>query len=108
MDTLNYVHSKGLIIYDIKSTHIAVGISRETLNKIFFLDFASSVPISAKFKPKHDLILFGLILLELNGVRFPHKMNGVAFEGIENIVESLLKKWDEDYAKVKIIQHKFL
>lgn len=104
VDTLNYFHSKRMLIYDIRSTHIAVGNSKDTLNKIFFLDYSSSIQFSAEYRPKHDLILFGLVLLELNGVKFPQKIKGVEFDGIQNIVDSLLAKWDTDYANVRRIR----
>lgn len=104
MDTFNYIHSKSIIFRDITSTKIAIGNSKETINKIFVFDFTSSAKVSSKLTPKDDLIQLGLVLLDLNGVQFVPRTKA---DGNENqndataIIESLLKEWDEGYVKVR-------
>lgn len=99
MDILDYIHSKGLFLHDIRSSNIAIGNSRETMNKIFIFDLASSAEISEKFTPKDDLLLLGLVLLELNGVEFA-EIGGLT--DIKSIIALLLEKWDEKYVNVSI------
>lgn len=82
---------------------MAVGNSKDTSNKIFIFDYASAINISDEYLPKSDLTLFGLILMNLNGVEFSNNINGAELEGIANIIDSLLKEWNEDYAKVNQI-----
>lgn len=98
MDTFKYIHSKSIIIRDITSSNIAIGNSKDSVNKIFVFDFAASVKISNRFTVKDDLLKLGLVLLE---------MNGVPFESIDDnhtdtnaFMESLLVKWNENYVKV--------
>lgn len=101
MDVFNHIHSKGLFIYDITSANIAIGNSRENMNRVFVFDFASSVEISREFLPKDDLLLLGLVLLELNGVSFPsRKIDANDHTNTDQIIESLLTKWDDNYIKV--------
>lgn len=106
MDTFNYIHSKSIIFRDITSTNIAIGNSKDTINKIFVFDFTSSAKVTSKFTPKDDLIQLGLVLLDLNGVQFvPRtKIDGNDNQNNANaIIESLLKEWDEAYVKVRSI-----
>lgn len=103
MDTFEYIHSKSIILRDITSSNIAIGNSKDSINKVFVFDFTSSTKISSKLTPKYDLNQLGLVLLELNGVNF------ISRSEIENdhndtnaIIKSLLKEWDETYVKVRI------
>lgn len=103
MNTFQYAHSRGLIIYDITSSSIAIGNTKETLNKIFFFDFTSSFKSSSEDLLKNvlkDMILFALVLMDLNGVEFTsmNKMNEDSH--IEEAFEYLLGKWDENYIEV--------
>lgn len=91
------------MIHDISATNIAIGNSKEMLNKIFIFDFASSVQISHEYSAKIDLIMFGLVLLDLNGVKFPPFLTSAVEKVITNtdeIVEHLLGEWNKNYAEV--------
>ncbi|XP_031622920.1 uncharacterized protein LOC116340515 [Contarinia nasturtii] len=100
MDIFNYIHSKGLIVYDISSSNIAIGNAKETLNKIFIFDFASSFKSSPEDMLRNelnDLILFALVLMDLNGIQFT-PMNDLSRNShIEAALEYLLDEWDENY-----------
>lgn len=100
MDTFGYIHSKSIILRDITSSNMAIGNSKDTVNKIYVFDFASSAKVSGKLTPKDDLLQLGFVLLELNGVEFiPRNEN----DDSENaIIESLLKEWDESYVEVRL------
>jgi len=102
MDIFNYIHSKGLIVYDICSSNIAIGNTKETLNKIFFFDFASSFKSSSEDMLRNelnDLILFALVLMDLNGVEFTAMNEFSENSHIEEVFEYLLNEWDEHYLK---------
>lgn len=102
MDILNYAHSKGLCFYDLDSSNIAIGNSKEDMNKVFVFDLAGSDDLSEECSAEDDLRLLGLILLELNGVHFPirNELNENDNTTANEIIESLLTKWDDDYVKV--------
>lgn len=101
MDTFNYMHSKSIIFRGISSSNMAIGNSKNTVNKIYVFNFASSVGLSSIFTPKDDLLRLGLVLLELNGVKFEPR-TGIDDNHTDTnmIIDSLLKKWDENYVKV--------
>lgn len=80
---------------------MAVGNSKHSLNKVFIFDYASGIDISAMYLPRNDFILFGLVLLDLNGVKFPPLGRINRHATIDEISESLINKWDWFYAKVK-------
>lgn len=91
------------MIHDIKATNIAIGNTKETLNKIFIFDYSSSVPISLENSAKTDLIMFGLVLLELNGIKFPPLWASAMEQIITNtdeIIEMLSEEWNKNYAEV--------
>lgn len=91
------------MINDISATNIAIGNSKETINKIFIFDYASSVEISHEYSAKTDLIMFGLVLLELNGVKFPPLKTSAMEEIITNpdeIIKLLSEEWNKNYAEV--------
>lgn len=98
INTLNYVHSRGIVIRDIRPTHMAVGNSEDSLNKIFIFDYASAIQISDTYTPRDDFILFGLILLELNSVEYPQFEPTVARDA-----EIIDAEWHENYIRVKCI-----
>lgn len=94
METFKYIHSKGLFIQDITLSNIAIGNSKENMNKVFVFDFSTSTPISEKNSPKENMLLLGLILLQLNGVEFQNK-------NAEKAIESMYRDhWDHNYVKV--------
>lgn len=106
MDTFNYIHSKSIIFRNITATKIAIGNSKDTINKVFVFDFTSSAKVTSKLTPKDDLIQLGLVLLELNGVQFVPRTKTDDNDNDNDanaIIESLLKKWDEAYVKVRSI-----
>lgn len=98
MDTFNYIHSKGLFINDVTSSNIAIGNSKENLNKVFVFDLATSVAISGEFTPKDDLLSLGLVLLDLNGVKLSNE-NDIDADS-DQMIQSLLLKWNDNYVKV--------
>lgn len=102
MDILSYAHSKGLCIYDFDSSNIAIGNSKENMNQVFVFDLAMSVDISEECRAEDDLRLLGLILLELNGVHFPsrNELDTDAKPTLDEVIESQLMEWDDDYVKV--------
>lgn len=100
MDIFDYIHSRGLLIFDIQSSNIAIGNSRENMHKVYVFDFDNSVEISDDLLPKNDLLLLGLTLIELNGVKFPIKKEVQAHAGSHEIIESLIEEWDEKYVNV--------
>lgn len=92
-----------MILRDITSSNIAIGNSKDTINKIFVFDFASSAKISSRLTPKDDLLQLGLVLLELNGVKFvPRSKTDDNHSNTNAIIGSLLKEWDEVYVKVRL------
>lgn len=98
-----------LIFRDITSSKIAIGNTKDTINKFFVFDFTSSIKISSKFTPKDDLIQLGLVLLELNGVKFvPRTDADDNYDDTNAIIESLLKEWDKAYVKVRLNFSRFL
>lgn len=103
MDTFGYIHSKSIVLRDLTSSKLAIGNTKDTINKIFVFDFASSAKISSKITPKNDLILVGLVLLELNGVKFvPRSETDGDNNDANAIIASLLEKWDENYVNVSL------
>lgn len=103
MKTFDYIHSKGIVVQDISANNLAIGSSMETMNKIFIFDFASSVQVSEENLPKSDLIAFGLVLLDLNGIEFPplqSSSTGKMIKKLDDIVERLMEDWNEKYVKV--------
>lgn len=102
MDTFNYIHSKSIVFRDITSSKIAIGNSKDTVNKIYVFDFASSGKISSRHTPKDDFVQLGLVLLDLNGVKFvPRtKIDGNHIDA-DAVIESLLNEWDDTYVNVR-------
>lgn len=100
MDILQYVHSRGLLISDVRSSNLAIGRTEETFNKIFALDFASCVEITSEARPVNDLLAIGFVLLELNGVKFPPLQGVEEYRDLDQIIESLLGQWNKAYVKV--------
>ncbi|XP_055304346.1 uncharacterized protein LOC129569514 [Sitodiplosis mosellana] len=107
IDTFDYIHSKGVMIQDIDAKNMAIGNSMETMNKIYVFDFASSIPIPQEHMVKSDLIGFGLVLLDLNGVEFPtmtSSSTGQIITNTDEIVEQLMQEWNENYVKELYMQ----
>lgn len=100
MDIFDYIHSKGLSVFDIQSSNIAIGNSRENMHKVYVFDFDNSLEISDGVFRKKDLLLLGLTLIELNGVKFPSKKEVEAHAGPHEIIGSLVEEWDEKYVDV--------
>lgn len=103
MNTFDYIHSKGIVVQDISAKNLAIGSSTETMNKVYIFDFASSVQVSQENLPKTDLIAFGLVLLDLNGIEFPplqSSSKGKTIKKIDDIIERLMEDWNENYVKV--------
>lgn len=100
MDIFQYVHSRGLLISDLRSSNLAVGHLEETMNKVFAFDFASCTEISKVAQPKDDLIAFGFVLLQLNGVKFPPLQGEEEHTEQDAIIAALLHKWNKAYVKV--------
>ncbi|XP_055304298.1 casein kinase I-like isoform X2 [Sitodiplosis mosellana] len=117
-----YIHSKGLIFHDVKPHNIAVG--RSNANKIVFFDFAFSefyiddmgvskprkeatkfygTPDYMAWGPlnrytqvrKDDLISFGLVLLELNGVILPWSEITKEYDNIYITMDVVLEQWNK-------------
>lgn len=127
MRIFEYIHSKGLLFHDVKPTNIAIGNINE--NQIIFFDFAfSEFHINALGEPKQredsdeingtpeymargplhrlthvrkdDLISFGLVMLELNGVILPWKEKINLEYDIYVLMDIILETWDNHTIEV--------
>lgn len=122
MNILEYIHSQGIVYHDVKPGNIAIGSTKETADQIYFIDFSFSRPYTDEHGnwqrketidhfgtpgymapmplqgytqvPKDDLIAFGLVLLELNGVVLPWLDPVLKIKGVIKQMNFVSDEWD--------------
>lgn len=80
---------------DVQPYNMAIGSCKDTLHKVFIMDFASALEVSSMNTPRNDLFLLGIVLLEINGV------NLAALDGID-----VIANWDSNHIKVSKTAYK--
>lgn len=125
---MEYIHSNGLVVCDIKPSTVAIG--DENLNEIFILSLVfgelytnafdsnmqrlnvkyirgtpeyMSIEALNKFMvvPKDDLISLGIFLMELNGAHIPWMNKATDQNNLHERIDIILGEWERHPIKVK-------
>lgn len=123
MEIFEYIHARELVYHDVKPANMAIGNTKETADQIFFIDFSFTEPyvdengnwlprqetldhfgtpqyMAPKALqgytqvPKDDLIAFGLVLLQFNGVVLPWLDAVTKIDGFVAQMEYVSDEWD--------------
>lgn len=126
---LEYIHSKGLVVCDVKPSNLAIGY--KNANEIFFLSFVfgesyanafdsnkqrlnaknirgtpeyMSIETLNKFMPvqKDDLISLGIVLMQLNGAYIPWMNKATVQNDTFERIDIILHEWEKHPIKVQL------